>query len=146
MRKGLKNKLNSGHTKSREQLEKNNGNDDYKKDEDVFIDELNRRDTDEYHENTARVGVLDKDHRDREHTPDQSKSHRRPFADEIEDHVRRHHLHKETGNGVQQKEDIFEFREELNHDPFEDEEMEENWRPRRRDLARELDEYWSEEY
>jgi hypothetical protein len=75
MGRGMRHVRNEGRTRSEEQLRHNHRNDYYRDDYDVYVDELNRLDYDEYHENGPDTRTIYNDYPDREYTQYYNRMH-----------------------------------------------------------------------
>jgi hypothetical protein len=75
MGRGMRHIRNEGHTRSEEQLRHNRHSDFYRDDYDIYLDELNRLDYDEYHENGPNTRTIYNDYPDREYTQRYNRMH-----------------------------------------------------------------------
>jgi hypothetical protein len=75
MGRGMRHVRNEGLTRSEEQLRHRRHGDYYRDDYDVYVDELNRLDYDEYHENSPYARVIYNDYPDREYTQHYNRMH-----------------------------------------------------------------------
>jgi hypothetical protein len=75
MGRGMRHVRNEGLTRSEEQLRHNRREDYYRNDYDVYVDELNRSDYDEYHENSPYTRTIYNDYPDREYTQRYNRMH-----------------------------------------------------------------------
>ena len=76
MGRGNRNLRNPGRTRSAHQQRQYRHDQFYRDDYDIYVDELNRRDYDEYHENSEDARVIYNDYPDRNYTQRYNEEHR----------------------------------------------------------------------